>query len=105
MQLIPKEVNDFKAGGGEVVFIGNDDYEFYFRKPNKADISKMVDSVRGEKRNLSSIMDSTVRQAMIYPSPLEYDEILKEKPGLYAALYNKLYEDVGITESFLSKKI
>lgn len=102
---LPKEVLQAQEKGLPVMMLETPDMTFYFRKPTSVEIKQFFDEVAGERSKLGSRMDKLVRNCRLYPSAEEYEAILRDKPGLFVSLYNTIQDELGITESFLLKKL
>jgi hypothetical protein len=103
---IPKEVNEAKKKGYDIFILeGGNGITLYVRKPSPVEIKQFFDEVAGDKGKLGSRMEKIVRNCLIYPSMTEYETILKDKPGLFVSIYNSIQAEIGLDETFLSRKL
>lgn len=100
----PAPVAEAKAAGFQVLRLtGEDDRQYYFKSPGKADMNRYLTSAA--KGKLAAAAQNFVFDLAVYPDRKVLREKLNEKPGLVVALSNALQNVVGLNEEFEVKKL
>ncbi|WP_092319635.1 hypothetical protein [Brevinema andersonii] len=102
----PKEVMDAKASGYRVVKIANDaGQEFYFRKPNKAELLLFQDQALKGKGTASGRVEKLLSQLLVYPIDNTLMGYIEEKPLAVGDIFAELIKDMGAEENFTALEI
>lgn len=103
-KVLPPAVVAAQAAGATVlVLTGEDDREYYFKKPGKGDLDRYLAMVM--KKKLAQASQNLVIDLAIEPGKDDYPAMMKERPGLFVAISNALQSEVGLNEDFSVKKL
>lgn len=103
-RVLPPEVIAAQQAGSKVLMLtGEDDREYFFKKPGKGDLDRYLAMVMKKKLALAS--QNLVIDLAISPVKDDYPAMMKERPGLFVAISNALQSEVGLNEEFSVKKL
>jgi hypothetical protein len=100
----PKEVMEEKEKGTEILMLtGENDEEYFFKKPKTPDINRYLSTVA--KGKLANAEKNMVYELAISPTAAEIKEQFREMPARLVALGNAIKTAVGMNEDFSVKKL
>jgi hypothetical protein len=104
MNKLPQVVQEaVKAGKPVLQLTGEDDRQYFFLKPNKADMSRFIASTA--KGKLVQAVNNLIMEKALYPAADELEKEFVDFPGRMVALNNELQAAIGMNEDFSTKKL
>lgn len=90
---------------GETVLVltGEDDREYYFKKPKQVDMNRFLGT--SSKGKLAVAVKNLIYEVAIYPDASDLKLEFRDKPGRMIALNNALQAEIGLNEDFAVKKL
>jgi hypothetical protein len=92
-----------KAGENVLVLTGENDEEYYFKRPKTMDINRFLGT--SSKGKLAAAVRNLVFEQALSPSAEELRAEFREKPGRVVALNNALQTEIGLNEDYSVKKL
>ncbi len=103
---IPKEVIDLKNKGIKIIKLTSEEYgDFYLRKPNKEELKLLFSKIAKDRNSMVNVMESFVREWIVYPARQEFEKILENKPGIFLPMFDELTKRMGLDANFESEEI
>ena len=101
---MPDAVKKAIEAGDEVLLLtGENDEEYYFKRPKTMDINRFLGT--SSKGKLAAAVRNLVFEQAISPSADELRIEFRTKPGRVVALNNALQTEIGLNEDYAVKKL
>ena len=97
------QVEAWKREYRDVFMISVDKFDGVFRMPTKQMINSLIKG--NADRSEADLNDEFLRLCVLYPEPVEFDQLLNDNWGLAVPLAKKLLEQTGITREANIKKL
>lgn len=117
MKGLPDEVKRLQEKGVKIIQMyaedeeTNEEYNFYFRKPNKAEykrnLDKLLSAQMGQSKSFSfsTHAENMIKGQIVYPAKDDFQLFIDENISVIPEFYGRLFGEVDKKIDFLSQEI